>query len=198
MLERLESAKRSLGDKHPDVAVALENLGNVYYRSGRIEETIELLTEVAALRREVLGPNDPAVGRTLVNRGVVLWRGVGRLDEAEASMVEGIELMSGGEGANHPDVAHALATLASVRTARGDGVGAERALREALRIRSSVLGDEHRQTAESRIDLGLNLASREVRDAEARSLLSDGLEVLAPEAGDDDARVKAAREALAK
>ncbi len=198
MLERLESTKRLLGDKHPDVAVALENLGNVYYRSGRPEKTLELLDQAAAVRREALGPNDPAVGRTLFNRGMVLWYGLNRLEEAEASIVEGIGLMSAGEGANHPDVAAALAVLASLRTARGDDVGAERALREALRIRIFALGEKHRQTAESRIDLGLNLLSRGVRHAEARSLLSDGVEVLAPAAGDDDARVKAARAALDK
>ncbi len=196
LLEGLESAKRLLGDRHPDVAVILENLGNVYFRSGRPEKTIEALTEVAALRRESLGPDDPAVRRTLVNRGVVLWYGVGRLEEAEASLTEGIRLMSAGEGADHPDVAQALMSLASLRTARGDRDGAEPALREALRIRSRAFGEDHLRTAESRVELGLNLVARRVRDAEARSLLREGLEILAPAAGDEDARVKAARAAL--
>ncbi len=196
LLEVLDNTKRQLGDKHPQVAIALENLGNVYFRSNRLDRTVEMLNQAAAIRREALGPNDPAVGRTLANMGTVLWR-ADRLEEAEKSLREGVALMRAGLGADHPDVAQVLGTLGGLLAARGDLVGAEAALRESLRIRRAALGVQHRLTAATAIDLGLNLASRNVRTAEARSLLQDGVAVLAAAAGKDDPRVKAARKALA-
>jgi hypothetical protein len=48
------------------------------------------------------------------------------------------------------------------------------------------------------IALGLNLAARGQRTAEARTLLTDGVAVLASAAGEDDAKVKEARAALVK
>jgi serine/threonine protein kinase/Tfp pilus assembly protein PilF len=195
LLEVLENSKQTLGEKHPQVAVMLENLGNVYFRAGRLDKTIEMLDRTAALRREILGPEDPAVGRTLCNRGTVLWR-AGRLPEAEASLREGVALMRRGLAPDHPDVARVYGTLAAVLTDRKDGAGAEQALREALRIRRAALGETHRDTAASRVDLGLNLLARNVQGAEARALLWDGVEVLAKENGEDDARVKKARAAL--
>ncbi|HKQ97014.1 MAG TPA: tetratricopeptide repeat protein [Candidatus Polarisedimenticolia bacterium] len=196
LLEDLEHTKKNLGEKHPQVASILENLGNIYFRSGHPEKTIDMLTQVAALRRETLGPDDPTVGRTLANRGTVLWR-MGRLEEAATSLREGVALMQRGIG-DHPDVAHTYANLAGVLADRHDGTGAERALREALRIRLAALGPGDRATATSRIDLGLNLSDRGRAASEARTLLQEGVEVLAKEAGEDDARVKAARTALAK
>jgi serine/threonine protein kinase/tetratricopeptide (TPR) repeat protein len=195
LLEVLDNTKKTLGDKHPQVAVTLENLGNVYYSSGHLDKTIEMLDQVAALRREILGPEDPAVGRTLCNRGTVLWR-AHRLEESERSFRAGIGLMERGLGAKHPDLAYVQGVFAAVLTERGDGVGAEKALREALAIRRAALGETHRDTAASRIDLGLNLLGRKVSETEARTLLRDGVAVLAKKAGEEDARVKKARAAL--
>jgi serine/threonine protein kinase/Tfp pilus assembly protein PilF len=195
LLEVLENMKQMLGEKHPQIAVTLENLGNVYYRAGRLDKTIEMLDRTAALRREILGPEDPAVGRTLCNRGTVMWR-AGRLPEAEASLREGIALMRRGLTPDHPDVGYVYSTLAAVLNDRKDGPGAETAIREALRIRQKALGNDHRDTAASRIDLGLNLLARHTGEVEARSLLQQGVKVLAEQAGEDDARVKKARAAL--
>jgi len=196
LLEVLENGKRHLGEKHPQIAGTLENLGNVYFRSNRLDKTVEMLNQAAAIRREALGPNDPAVGRTLANMGTVLWRS-NRLEEAETSLRDGVALMRAGLGPDHPDVAQVLGTFGAVLAARGNLVEAETVFRESLRIRRTALGEEHRVTAAARIDLGLNLMSRSVRTAEARSLLQDGVTVLAVAAGEDDPRVKAARKALA-
>ena len=191
-LEILENSRRRFGERHPQVALVLENLGNVHFRAGHPEQTIEILREVAALRREALGPNDPAVGRTLANLGSVLRR-QGRLEEAEAALREGVKLMRAGIG-EHPDVAHVLGTLGLVLGARGDARGAEAALRDSLRIRTAAFGEDHRLTASTRIDLGLQLLPR--KPDEARALLKRGVDALAPVAGEEDPRVQAARKAL--
>jgi eukaryotic-like serine/threonine-protein kinase len=194
LTEVVENTRLQLGEMHPQVAVTLENLGNVYYQSKRLDRTIEMLNQAAAIRRETLGPTDPAVGRTMVNMGTVLWR-ADRLEEAEAALRGGVKLMHAGSG-DHPDVSFAIANLAGVLGARGDLAGQESALRESLRIRRTALGDKDRLTAMAKIDLGLQLVARKVKDDEARSLLEDGVAILAPTAGEEDARVKNARAAL--
>jgi tetratricopeptide (TPR) repeat protein len=127
---------------------------------------------------------------------MVLWS-ANRLEEAEASLREGVALMSAGEGADHPDVAHIYNYLANVRMLLGDQSGAESALRETLRIWRVAAGDEHQLTAAAEIDLGLQLLSRKKDVQEARTLLESGVGVLGPAAGEEDERVKAARTALA-
>ncbi len=191
----VEQDKRMLGDKHPQVATALENLGAVYFRQGQTDKTIDLLRNVASIRRESLGPNDPTVGRTYCNMGTVMAR-ANRLAEAEAALREGIGLMRGGMGPDHPDLAYVTMALAGVLDARRDGVGAEAQIREALRIRRKAFGDKDANTASTMIALGSHLVARGLRTAEAKSLLQDGVTALAATAGEDDARVKAGREAL--
>lgn len=195
LLASIENSRRELGVNHPGVAALLENLGNVYFRSNRLDDTARLLGEAATIRREAFGVEHPLVGRTYVNMGTVLWR-AGRLEESERAYREGVTLMKSGMGADHPDIGQVLANLGGVLRQRGDGRGAEEALREALRIRSAALGGDHQLTALTRIDLGLVLAERSAGSAEAKRLLREGLAVLAPAAGEEDARVKAARAAL--
>jgi tetratricopeptide (TPR) repeat protein len=194
LLEVLESDRRQLGENHPEVAVVAENLGNVYFRAGKLDKTIEMLDAAASVRQAAFGARNPLVGRTLCNRGMVLMR-LNRLDEAEASMREGVAMMREGLG-DHPDVAAVTANLGWFLGQKGDFAGAEAPIREALRIRRTVLGEDNVMTAVSRIDLGLNLLKRGIKTAEARKLVQDGLAVYAPQAAADDARLKSAREAL--
>src|SRR5262245_48686442 len=193
--ETVEAMKRQLGDRNPQVASNIENLANVYFTEGKLDETIAMLQEGAAIRKEALGPKAPAVGRTYTNLGTVMMK-AGRLKESDAAYREGIALMRSGVGAGHPDVASALSSHARLLDKLGDRAAAEANLREALRIRKSAFGAAHADTARSMIALGLNLRSRGAHLAEARELLQDGTAVLAPSAGEADASVKAAREAL--
>ena len=62
--EALAIQVRVLGDEHPEVASTLENLGGVYFRTKRYDETLRLLDQVLAMRRKMLGDNHTAVGRT--------------------------------------------------------------------------------------------------------------------------------------
>ena len=78
--DALEAAVAFL-DEHPAVARVKENLGGVYYRQGRYDETIELLKGVLAVRRKMLGDDHTAVARTIHNMGAVY---AGAKNHAEA------------------------------------------------------------------------------------------------------------------
>ena len=194
-LEAIASIKRSLGERHPLVATELENLGNVYYRQKQLDRTVDMLDQAIAIRKEAFGPDHALVGRSYANRGTVLNL-AGRTEESEAAYREALPRMRAGLGPDSPDVAAVLSSFAAVLDKRGKRDEGEAALREALRIRASVLGAEHVLTAQTRIALGLHLANGKVSTGEARSLIEAGLAVLAPSAGEEDARVKAARAAL--
>jgi alkylhydroperoxidase/carboxymuconolactone decarboxylase family protein YurZ len=60
--EALEMSIALFGEDHPDVATIRENLGNVYFRSGRLDETARSLELVLAMRRKMLGDDSESGG----------------------------------------------------------------------------------------------------------------------------------------
>jgi hypothetical protein len=72
---------------------------------------------------------------------------------------------------DHPDVAMALADLASLLQERGDLSGAEPLFRESLEMRKRLLGEDHRDTLHSVILMG-GLRVAQGNHAEALTLLA--------------------------
>ena len=64
--------RKALGETHPVVARALENQGTLLLKSGRTDQTIEVLKQVLAIRQRGLGPNALPVGRSWVSLAPVL------------------------------------------------------------------------------------------------------------------------------
>ena len=69
--EAIPLTREVYGERHPHVAVRLENLGNVYRLQGKFDQTNALLDEVLAIREEAYGKDSPLVARTRFNMGVV-------------------------------------------------------------------------------------------------------------------------------
>lgn len=63
------------------------------------------------------GPNDPEVATYMTNLGVELTE-LGRLEEAEDLLLQGLALREHLYGANHPEIAHSLTNLGVVSHAR--------------------------------------------------------------------------------
>jgi tetratricopeptide (TPR) repeat protein len=51
--------KRLLGDKHPSVAISLNNLAELYSSQGRYEEAEPLFLQALAIAEQALGENHP-------------------------------------------------------------------------------------------------------------------------------------------
>ncbi|TPW16211.1 MAG: serine/threonine protein kinase, bacterial, partial [bacterium] len=191
LLPQLEAV---IGTDHTTYARALENLANVYYQQDRFPESIAALERVADIRRRGLGPENPAVYRTMANLGAILRR-VGPPEKALRVYNEAVAGFEATMPPDSPELATALNGRGLVHESMGDLRAAERDLRRSLDIRRAALPDDNTQVATSRINLGVVLCRRG-NHAEAESLLSRGLAVRERSAPAEDPLVKKARDHL--
>jgi tetratricopeptide (TPR) repeat protein len=61
----LEISEKALGPDNPDVAIALNNLAELYYNQGRYEEAEPLYKRALKILEDTLGPDHPEVALTL-------------------------------------------------------------------------------------------------------------------------------------
>jgi tetratricopeptide (TPR) repeat protein len=150
----------------------------VLFIQKKYDETIRLLQDVIQQRRDVQGPDNKRVVRSLINLATVMKR-AGRLDEAQQTYEEALPRFSKAYGPNHPDTAQVTALYGSfLLKNRHDYTAAERQLRQALSIQLSQLNDDHPNTADTRLWLGEVLTERGQLD-EAQTLLLRAQQVYA-------------------
>ncbi len=138
----LDSGLAELDDQPGVQAELLQSAGDVYRNLGLIEEAAPLLEQVAAIRRETMGPRAGSVqagsAQDLASALVSLARlrrEQGALAEGEALHQEGVDRMGEALGAEHPEVAQLELELAWYQLQRGDFAGSEalaRRTREAI------------------------------------------------------------------
>lgn len=144
-VEAINVARRVAGEDHPMVALCLENLGNVYFRQGKVDQTARNLELVLAMRRRALGDDSEPVARTLTNMGAVYSR-MGEFAEAERKYREAIPRLTERLGVDNPDVGIALLGFGKVLHKQGQLVESEATLRRSLNILVKAFGDDHRMT----------------------------------------------------
>ena len=136
--EALAIGITDLGEEHPETLSARENLGNVYFRSKRYDETLRSLDLVLALRRKALGADAEPVGRTLANMGSV-YKEAGRLEEAERAYREALAVLVPKLGEQNLDVASVRMSLGDTLRRRGQLDAAEPLMRSGLEVRAKLL-----------------------------------------------------------
>jgi tetratricopeptide (TPR) repeat protein len=137
--------QRLLGENHPDVALSLNNLANLYNSQGRYVEAEPLHLQALELRKQLLGKNHPDVAYSL-NNLAELYRSQGRYAEAVSFHLQALELRKQLLGKNHPLVAASLNNLALLYNTQGKYTEAEALSQEALTIYQRTLGNQHPQT----------------------------------------------------
>ena len=140
-LKALEMDIALLGEDHPEVASVRENLGNVYFRMGKIDKTLALLETVLASRRKALGDDSEPVARTLANFATV-QKISGNLAAAEKTYPEAIARLTKKLGPEHPDVGLAHLGYGDALRIQKKYAEAEAPLLRALAIMSKANGEE--------------------------------------------------------
>jgi len=85
--EALRARRETLGDRHPDTLVSINNLGSLLKAQGKLDEAEPLLREALRARRETLGDRHPDTLVSINNLGSLL-KAQGKLDEAEPLLRE--------------------------------------------------------------------------------------------------------------
>jgi tetratricopeptide (TPR) repeat protein len=152
--QALEIRRAVLGEKHPDTARSLNNLGDLYLKQGRYEEAEPLYKQALAIRREALGEQHLDTATSLGNLAV-LYQSRGRYEEAEPLYNQALEIKRAALGEQHPLAATILSNLGEFYRSLGRYEEAEPLSKQALKIRQIALGEQHPDTAWSLNSLGL-------------------------------------------
>ena len=113
-LERaLEIRRQILGVRHPDVAVSLNNLAELYRVQGRVNDAQPLFEHALAIREETLGKDHPDVAQSLNNLALI-YEQLGKTKLAETLYQRARGIVETGLGQDHPDLANILNNLAGL------------------------------------------------------------------------------------
>lgn len=135
-------AEARLGNNHPDVATALNNLGGFYRIQGRYNEAEPLHKRALSIQEQQLDSNDPNTAVGLSNLAIV-YQAQGRYTEAEPLLLRSLAILEQQLDKDHPDLAKPLNNLASLYQYQGRYGEAEPLLLRSISIREQQLGKDH-------------------------------------------------------
>jgi CHAT domain-containing protein/Tfp pilus assembly protein PilF len=144
--QALTISQELLGDKHPDTALALNNLAGLYLSQGNFANAASLYEKALAIRKEILGEKHPDTAASLNSIGFLNYS---KGDYATAELFYKQALATRKEilGEKHPDTIRSLNNLATSFDKQGNYAAAEPLYKKALEIRKEVLGEKHPETA---------------------------------------------------
>ena len=175
LLQGKAIALTHLGEKHPNLAVILNNLAELYRFQGRYEDAEPLYQQAMEILRIALPPNHPQLAINLNNRAE-LYRDQGRYEEAEPLYQQAIEIVQIALPPNHPQLATHLNNLAIVYSSQGRYEEAEPLYQQAIEIDKIALSDNHPSLARDLNNLA-NLYRNQGRYEEAEPLYLQAIEI---------------------
>jgi serine/threonine-protein kinase len=189
LLERqLEINTRLYGRRHPDVAMALANLGLAEKQFDRYAAAEKHYLEALDIRLEFLGPRHSQIAFSQQNLAN-LYVAMKRFDDAGSRAQAAAALWRELVGPDSPKLASAISIAGHARLEAGDGAGAESFYRQALEIRRRREHDGPDDVVSSLDDLGRALTVTK-RAREALPLFEDAARRCAAIDRGDVARVK--------
>jgi tetratricopeptide (TPR) repeat protein/MinD-like ATPase involved in chromosome partitioning or flagellar assembly len=151
--QALAIRKKVYGEKHPQVASALNNLGEVWNTLGESRKAIEYYEQALAIRERVYGEKHPQVASALNNLGEV-WNTLGESRKAIEYYEQALAIDEAVFGKEHPDVAVALNNLGFAWNTLGEPRKAIEYHEQALAIDEAVFGKKHPNVSRELNNLG--------------------------------------------
>lgn len=142
----METWRRFPGD--PRITEAPNTLATIFLRTDRPEDARQIFEEELRVLRRVHGSEHPLIANCLDNYSTALLR-LGRDQEAEKLLLDGIEMGRKFYGDRNPDEDHMLAALARVAGKRGDLESQLKYARECRATGARVYPVGHRYWRES-------------------------------------------------
>ena len=146
--------EKALGPEHPDVAISLNNLAELYSSLGNYPKAEPLYRRALSIWEKALGPEHPSVA-TGLNNLAMLYYSLGDYAKAKPLYRKSLMIREKAFGPEHPQVAQSLNNLAGLYNSLGDYAKAEPLYRKALEIHVKALGPEHPSVATSLNNLAM-------------------------------------------
>jgi serine/threonine protein kinase/Flp pilus assembly protein TadD len=183
LLQRsLDQRRAEYGPRHPAVAEAMAQLGDLLTSQNRYAEAEPLLREALAQRREFLGDRNAATAAS-VDRLASHLRQRNDYAAAEPLFREALAMRRAVLGPDHREVSKSLNNLALLLFLKGRLDEAEPLYREALAITVRQLGEDHLHTAGTTQNLA-NVLEQRGRIVEAEALYRRALAIQRKALGD--------------
>ncbi len=137
-----ELRSQALGEMHPDVGAAANNVGAAALVVGDYATAVTFIRRGLEIKRHTLGADHPELAHSLNNLAETL-RLSGRFDEAEPLYRQAMALHRRAYGEAHPNVAEVLDGLGAMENDRGRPEAALAYHRRAQAIREAKHGPSH-------------------------------------------------------
>ena len=138
----VEISKIVFGEKHPDYAASLNNLGLLYAEMGDNAKAEPYVLEFLRITKIVHGETHPDYAPTLNMLGF-LYAEMGDNAKAESCFLESLRITKTVHGETHPDYATTLNILVFLYAEMGEYSKAESCCLEVLQITKIVHGEVH-------------------------------------------------------
>jgi len=155
-------------------ATLLLSVANTMVKLGLQDKAEAPLREVIAIRKRLLGENDPDYLSSVHALGMLLMS-QGRLADAESCLRTALEGKRRELGVDHVSTLVTLNTLGRLLRDRGDFADAEASIREAFERRGRTLGSDDPDTLRSMISLADLLVVRD-RPGDAETVCREAVE----------------------
>lgn len=119
------------GDRSVDYALQANQLGVLYHRSGELSTALKILRASEVIRRNHLGPDDPQVGHSRFNIGVVLMD-MKQYDEALDNFKQAEQILLATSRPDWKAVSECQSKMATIYMLGGHFVPAQAMLQSAL------------------------------------------------------------------
>ena len=183
--ERLALSKKRLGDRHPEVAQALNDiaLGQLY--TGDLAGAERSYLEAIDLASALLGEDHPELATMRENLGNVYFR-QGQLDKTAKNLEVVLAMRRKALGDDAEPVARTLANIGTVYKRAGNDEAAVKNYREAVERLSAKLGPEHPDVGTILGAMGDSLRKLE-KYSEAEAALERALDINVKALGEGNA-----------
>jgi tetratricopeptide (TPR) repeat protein/tRNA A-37 threonylcarbamoyl transferase component Bud32 len=157
---RVDTLARELGENHPQVGQALNNLASAHYSLGRLDLAEAELARALRIYEASYGEEHPSVANSLNNLAVILTK-LGKLEQARDTQLRVIGIYERTVGPEHPELANVWSNLGRTLRMLEDYDDAADYYQRSYERRVAALGAEHTDTMTSlgglaltQIDLG--------------------------------------------
>jgi eukaryotic-like serine/threonine-protein kinase len=175
--EALQYASKLTGKDRAFVAMLYNDLGDVAYRSGDLNEAERVGRAAIDEYRKLPEGTYVEMAASLSNLGAVLIK-KGSYSQAEPFVREGLDLRRKMLGNAHPDTAMSLFRLSDLLYKEGDYQGAESAAKESMQVFGRALATPKDSVYFANPVMALGLAlNRTGRSREAETYLREALEI---------------------
>jgi tetratricopeptide (TPR) repeat protein len=151
--QALSIDKEVYGDRHPNVATRLNNIGVAWGALGEPKKAIGYYGQALSIDKEVYGDRHPNVATMLNNIGEA-WKALGEPKKALEYYEQALSIDKEVYGDRHPDVAINLNNIGVAWSALGEPKKAIGYYGQALSIDKEVYGDRHPNVARDLNNIG--------------------------------------------